>query len=377
MWSALVEIAAVPLFWVVYMWVFATSFDAAHAIVCVSPGLYGHRTCLQGLTCLGLMFVCVHGAFCRVHDYWRGYKLFCYAFYSQSGSHESEFKDSKLGSWFPSFVCYCSGSFSSCYFLSVSVLYACMLSMWRSRLHCSWGFPGQLVCRHLPRLPSPSRHEVRAKCMQLLPLVEMYCKWVLNEDCSSLRALMLRFDNERELEAHELGRSLLLMVRDDDDDGLDRMPSRVRSDAASNPFDAIRARLADADVALRGLHPQVHVVMGLHGTCNIRLNKIYGIAVGIESGLHEALNPPPSGAFPSFFARYVDNALAARPALPCGTNVFLHFPAIMCWPRKICLRILLLVSVCMSTNVCLARLCFVSYFFTSQHIRLPIGCFLS
>lgn len=156
--------------------------------------------------------------------------------------------------------------------------------------------------RHLPRQPPPSRHEVRAKCMQLLPLVEMYCKWVLHEDCSSLRALMLRFDNERELELHELGRSLLLMVRDDDDDGLDRVPSRVPGVAASSPFDAIRARLADVDVALRGLHPQVHAVMGSRGTCNIRLNKIYGIAFGIESGLHETLNPPSIGVFPSLFS---------------------------------------------------------------------------
>ena len=138
--------------------------------------------------------------------------------------------------------------------------------------------------------------------MQLLPLVEMYCKWVLHEDCSSLRALMLRFDNERELELHELGRSLLLMVRDDDDDGLDRVPSRVPGVAASSPFDAIRARLADVDVALRGLHPQVHAVMGSRGTCNIRLNKIYGIAFGIESGLHETLNPPSIGVFPSLFS---------------------------------------------------------------------------
>lgn len=34
---------------------------------------------------------------CRVEDYWHGYKLFCYAFYSHSAAHESEFKDSKLG----------------------------------------------------------------------------------------------------------------------------------------------------------------------------------------------------------------------------------------------------------------------------------------
>ena len=38
--------------------------------------------------------VCV----CRARDYWQGYKLFCYAYYSHSALHESEFRQSKLGS---------------------------------------------------------------------------------------------------------------------------------------------------------------------------------------------------------------------------------------------------------------------------------------
>lgn len=168
----------------------------------------------------------------------------------------------------------------------------CMLSMWRSCLHKRLGFSGQLVWRYLLRLPSPTHHEVRAKCMQLLPLVEMYCKWVLEEDCSNLRALMLRFDNERELESHELGQSLLMMIRDDDDNGLDRLPSRIHSNVAPNPFDAIRAGLAAVDVAFRGIQPQVHAVMELCGTCNRRSNKIYGTVVKVESGLNVALNPP-------------------------------------------------------------------------------------
>ena len=33
----------------------------------------------------------------RVEDFWQGYKLFCYAFYSHSVEHESEFRHSKLG----------------------------------------------------------------------------------------------------------------------------------------------------------------------------------------------------------------------------------------------------------------------------------------
>jgi hypothetical protein len=59
--------------------------------------------------------------------------------------------------------------------------------------------------------------------MQLLPLVEMYCRWELEEDCSDLNALMRRFDSESVLETHELGRSLLLMLRDEDD-GLRVLP---------------------------------------------------------------------------------------------------------------------------------------------------------
>jgi hypothetical protein len=43
----------------------------------------------------------------------------------------------------------------------------------------------------------------------------MYCKWELEEDCSNLWALMLRFDSEADLETHDLGRSLLLMLRSD------------------------------------------------------------------------------------------------------------------------------------------------------------------
>lgn len=35
---------------------------------------------------------------CRVEDYWQGYKLFCFAYYSHSEEHEAEFRHSKLGS---------------------------------------------------------------------------------------------------------------------------------------------------------------------------------------------------------------------------------------------------------------------------------------
>ena len=61
----------------------------------------------------------------------------------------------------------------------------------------------------------PSLHGIRSSCMQLLPLVEMYCKYELQEDCIGLRDMMLRFDSELELGSHDLGRALLCMVRED------------------------------------------------------------------------------------------------------------------------------------------------------------------
>jgi hypothetical protein len=75
--------------------------------------------------------------------------------------------------------------------------------------------------------------------MQLLPLVEMYCKYELQEDCTSLWRLMVRFDSELELESHELGRSLLFMVRDDATTH-DTMPLSIPLVPTSSPFDARR-----------------------------------------------------------------------------------------------------------------------------------------
>ena len=82
---------------------------------------------------------------------------------------------------------------------------------------------------------NPSHHALRATCMQLLPLVEMYCKWELQEDCTNLRALMLCFDSEVALETHELGRSMLLML-DDDDNGLQILPPPNAYLRASQPL---------------------------------------------------------------------------------------------------------------------------------------------
>ena len=69
---------------------------------------------------------------------------------------------------------------------------------------------------------------------------------------------MLRFDSELELESHELGRSLLFMVRDDDI-GFESLSRVVPLATPANPFDLIRERLAAAGSAIRDLHVHVHL----------------------------------------------------------------------------------------------------------------------
>ena len=113
----------------------------------------------------------------------------------------------------------------------------------------------------------PSHHSLRATCVQLLPLVEMYCKWELQEDCTNLWELMLRFDSEAELQSHELGRSMLLMVRDDDV-GLHQLLPRTQSTATVNPFDAIRTMLAAVGTAFEAMHPQVHLGLDVPSSCS-------------------------------------------------------------------------------------------------------------
>ena len=127
---------------------------------------------------------------------------------------------------------------------------------------------GQLVWRRHAGRNVPSRHAIRATCTDLLPLVEMYCRWVLQEDCSNLRALMVRFDSEARLQSHELGRALLLMLRDEDV-GFE-MPSRqLQLDLPVNPFEAIRSRLSAVDTALQGLQAQVHLTAVSNPHCTI------------------------------------------------------------------------------------------------------------
>lgn len=119
-----------------------------------------------------------------------------------------------------------------------------------------WIVAGQLVWRRHTGQARPSRRVLRNTCAHLLPLVEMFCKWVLQEDCSDLQSLMHRFDSESDLESHELGRSLLYMIRDEDM-GLHTLPTPPSFIAPVNPFDAVHERLAAAELAIRVLRPQV------------------------------------------------------------------------------------------------------------------------
>lgn len=58
------------------------------------------RLCIPGFPSHNAR-VCVH----RVEDYWRGYKLFCYGYYSHSSRHVQEFRESKLGACISSPPC--------------------------------------------------------------------------------------------------------------------------------------------------------------------------------------------------------------------------------------------------------------------------------
>lgn len=220
------------------------------------------RTCHRSLklciavhnpVCFG--FVTKTRCFCRVADYWEGYKLFCFAYYSHSLQHETEFQHSKLGSFLgcPAYVLCDEAVRVGCFStqLGVTTVGLCLC------LYVLGVSAGQLVWRRHTQFPPPSHHALRTTCMQLLPLVEMFCKWELQEDCSDLESLMHRFDSESELESHELGRSLLYMIRNDDA----ALPQFFRHEpilVPGNPFAALRERLAAVDLAIHDLRPQVH-----------------------------------------------------------------------------------------------------------------------
>ena len=191
-------------------------------------------------------------------DYWRGYKLFCFGYYSHSSQHVQEFRQSKLGA-----------RISSPHPVFVFVVQiAHLLGIWYMVFEGSaflLRIAGELVWRRHADGTSPSPHAVRATCMGLLPLVELFLWRELQEDCSNLEGFLLRFDSEAELQSHELGRALLFMVRNDEE-GLPASSPQLHREVphhmVPDPFQAVRERLAAVDTAIRTLQPQVLPVIG-------------------------------------------------------------------------------------------------------------------
>ena len=107
---------------------------------------------------------------CRLQDYWLGYKLFAYAYYSHSATHESEFKVSKLGWWIcPFFVL---SRFCVDFGCAFAVLCACYVwcfkvskSLSTHRYTCvapTWSLPSSFppCYSHHMHATSPSRGDV-------------------------------------------------------------------------------------------------------------------------------------------------------------------------------------------------------------------------
>lgn len=63
----------------------------------VAPLLSMVRT-LQVVCCVNDWHIEFRLCACRAEDFWQGYKLFCFAYYSNSEQHVAEFRHSKLGS---------------------------------------------------------------------------------------------------------------------------------------------------------------------------------------------------------------------------------------------------------------------------------------
>ena len=91
---------------------------------------------------------------------------------------------------------------------------------------------------------------------------------------------MQNFDCEADLESHELGRSLLFMIHNDDA-GLPGFHLHEPIVVPDNPFAVIRERLAAVDLAIHDLHVQVQwpEIHSLSFLCMIQVSCL--IHVGI------------------------------------------------------------------------------------------------
>lgn len=103
---------------------YSVQFAADWPSLGLSVVFCSHSKQLTHMCCVCLRFVDLWPCRCRVEDYWHGYKQFCYAYYSHSLAHESEFRESKSGA-------------SLSFLLSFAFIY-CVL--------CATGFFTSMLC---------------------------------------------------------------------------------------------------------------------------------------------------------------------------------------------------------------------------------------
>ena len=133
------------------------------SILC--PRAYTHcwwQFCASAVRCSVaclLMLVSCECMFVGWKNYWQGYKLFCYVYYSHSLQHESQFRHSKLGSCIPYSHC-----FQAIVFLCFSHLFPSPLCLFLFH----FGAASMLACRRTtsmapshPRACSFASHAAR------------------------------------------------------------------------------------------------------------------------------------------------------------------------------------------------------------------------
>jgi hypothetical protein len=111
----------------------ADVFFAKFRVMFVREGVIKGLGCFCGLVWVNSPFNCdvlcfnvPRRLFFRVDDYWHGYKLFCYAYYSNSVAHEGNFRRSKLGALQSTLSnCICFVSLRSQFGIHVSNLCLC------------------------------------------------------------------------------------------------------------------------------------------------------------------------------------------------------------------------------------------------------------
>ena len=160
-----------------------------------------------------------------------------------------------------------------------------------------------------------------------------------------MQALMERFASISELKTHDLGRSLLRMVRDEENGLLsfsERRHAEPSPSRRTDPFGAVRARLASVDLAFQGLLAQVLIVIGFSKKCAVGSNKNFMsgchsksvIAAGVRQCCPQFLMQNRFGGFyldllrTNLFFHHVwvpcSRIHCVRPACECRAFVPLH-----------------------------------------------------